>query len=93
VIAVLIVVGSYMTAEYLRVWRPRRRGLQAASLAHEPPSAAAQMAEICHTAEVIAESEAVADAQMSAALVEAAQHPAATPRTSLVDPTPAPADS
>ena len=34
-----------------------------------------------------------ADAQMSAALVEAAQHPAATPRTSLVDPTPAPADS
>jgi high-affinity iron transporter len=78
VVAVLIVVGSYMTAEYLRVWRPRRRGLQAATVASEPPSGRGQMAEICHTAEMIAESEAVADAQMNVTLAQAAQQP--TPR-------------
>jgi high-affinity iron transporter len=78
VVAVLIVVGSYVTAEYLRVWRPRRRGLQAAMVATEPPPGPAPMAEICHTAEMIAESEAVADAQMNATLAEAAQRP--TPR-------------
>jgi high-affinity iron transporter len=87
VVAVLIVVGSYMTAEYLRVWRPRNRGLQAAIVASEPPSAAAPMAEVCHTAEVIAESEAVADAHMSATLAEAAQQPATNRRTSFVDST------
>jgi high-affinity iron transporter len=93
VVAVLIVVGSYMTAEYLRVWRPRRRGMQAARIAAEPPSSAAPMAEICHTAEVIAESEAVADAQMNATLAQAAQHPTGAPTASLGDPTPAPAES
>jgi high-affinity iron transporter len=93
VVAVLIVVGSYMTAEYLRVWRPRRRGLQVAVVAHEPPSTAAPMAEICHTAEMIAESEAVADAQMSTTLAEAAQHPAKDNATSLVDSTSAHAES
>src|SRR5579875_2709060 len=33
--AIVIVLGSYMLAEYLRVWRPRRRGLRAATLAGE----------------------------------------------------------
>ena len=28
--AIVIVLGSYLVAEYLRVWRPRRRGLKAA---------------------------------------------------------------
>jgi high-affinity iron transporter len=90
--AVLIVVGSYMTAEYLRVWRPRRSGLRSARIAVEPPPSPAPMAEICHTAEVIAESEAAADAQMSATLVQAAQHPTAARAASRFDSTPASAD-
>jgi high-affinity iron transporter len=36
--AVLIVVGSYVAAQYLRVWRPRRRGLQETRLAEQPPA-------------------------------------------------------
>lgn len=36
-IAVSLVLGSYALAQYIRVWRPRRRGLQAARLAEEPP--------------------------------------------------------
>ncbi len=39
--AVVIVVGSYLAAQYLKVWRPRRRGLAAASLATAPPAAPA----------------------------------------------------
>ena len=35
--AVTIVLGSYLTWQYLRVWRPRRRGQQAARLAEQPP--------------------------------------------------------
>ncbi len=35
----LIVIGSYVAAQYLRVWRPRRRGLQVARVAEQPPSA------------------------------------------------------
>ena len=35
--AVLIVVGSYLGAQYLRVWRPRRRHERAARFADEPP--------------------------------------------------------
>jgi high-affinity iron transporter len=35
--AVAIVLGSYLLAQYLRVWRPRRRGLQAATVALTPP--------------------------------------------------------
>ena len=31
--AVVLVLGSYLLAEYLRVWRPRRRGLKAATFA------------------------------------------------------------
>ena len=38
--AVLIVVGSYLGAEYLRVWRPRHQGLGAGRVADAPPPAA-----------------------------------------------------
>ena len=41
-IAVSLVLGSYALAQYIRVWRPRRRGLQAARLAEEPPQAPQQ---------------------------------------------------
>ena len=68
--AVAIVVGSYLLAEYMRVWRPRRKGLKAAAVATEPP--AAIMAEVCHTAETLAESAAAADAEMQARLAAAA---------------------
>jgi hypothetical protein len=54
-------------------------------VAAEPPSAGAPMAEICHTAEMIAESEAAADAQMSVTLAQAAEHPAAQRGKSLLD--------
>jgi len=37
--AVALVVGSYFGAQYLRVWRPRRRGQQPARLAERPPAA------------------------------------------------------
>ncbi len=67
--AIVIVLGSYLLAEYLRVWRPRRRGLEAATIAAEPPVAV--MAEVCHTAETLAESAVVADAEMSARLAAA----------------------
>lgn len=36
-LAVLLVIGSYLAAQYLRVWRPRRRGSQAARIAVRPP--------------------------------------------------------
>jgi high-affinity iron transporter len=39
--AVGIVVGSYLLAQYVRVWRPRRRGLQAGTIAEQPPAAPA----------------------------------------------------
>jgi high-affinity iron transporter len=38
VLAVAIVVGSYFAAQYLRVWRPRGRGLKPATVASRPPS-------------------------------------------------------
>ena len=68
--AIMIVLGSYLLAEYLRVWRPRRRGLKAAEFARE--QSAAVMAEVCHTAETLAESAAAADAEMNARLAAAA---------------------
>jgi high-affinity iron transporter len=37
-LAVTIVLGSYLAAQYLRVWRPRRRGLESARLPDGPPS-------------------------------------------------------
>jgi high-affinity iron transporter len=36
-IALGLVIGSYMGAQYLRVWRPRRRGRQGAHIAMAPP--------------------------------------------------------
>jgi high-affinity iron transporter len=36
-IALALVLGSYVAAQYMRVWRPRRRGEQAARLAEAPP--------------------------------------------------------
>ena len=36
--AVALVVGSYLAAQYLRVWRPRRRGQRAATIAEHPPA-------------------------------------------------------
>ena len=36
-IALALVVGSYLAAQYLRVWRPRRRGQRTALIAQEPP--------------------------------------------------------
>jgi high-affinity iron transporter len=38
-IALLIVLGSYFAAQYIRVWRPRRRGERAAQRAEAPPVA------------------------------------------------------
>jgi high-affinity iron transporter len=38
VAAVGVVVGSYFAAQYVRVWRPRRRGEQVAHRAEAPPS-------------------------------------------------------
>ncbi|HEX5308547.1 MAG TPA: FTR1 family protein [Solirubrobacteraceae bacterium] len=37
-IALAIVLGSYVAAQYLRVWRPRRRGQRAAHIAERPPA-------------------------------------------------------
>jgi high-affinity iron transporter len=37
-IALSLVVGSYLAAQYLRVWRPRRRRQEAAKIADEPPA-------------------------------------------------------
>jgi high-affinity iron transporter len=36
--AVLLVLGSYVASQYVRVWRPRRRGQQVARLAAAPPA-------------------------------------------------------
>jgi high-affinity iron transporter len=36
-LAVTAVLGSYLLAQYVRVWRPRRRGLQAATIADRAP--------------------------------------------------------
>jgi high-affinity iron transporter len=38
--AIVLVVGSYFAAQHLRVWRPRRRGQRAASVAERPPATA-----------------------------------------------------
>ncbi len=43
-LALGLVVGSYLLAQYWRVWRPRRRGQQAARLAQEPPEQPAELA-------------------------------------------------
>ncbi len=38
-IALLLVLGSYFAAQYMRVWRPRKRGQQAARIADRAPEA------------------------------------------------------
>jgi high-affinity iron transporter len=43
-LALAIVVGSYLAAQYVRVWRPRRRGEQAARLAEVAPGAQSDLA-------------------------------------------------
>jgi len=47
-IALLIVVGSYVAAQYLRSWRPRRRGQQPARPATAIPERPADIA-VGHT--------------------------------------------
>jgi high-affinity iron transporter len=42
-IALALVIGSYLGAQYLRVWRPRRRGQQAAHIARTPPERPADL--------------------------------------------------
>jgi high-affinity iron transporter len=41
-LALLLVLGSYVAAQYVRVWRPRRRGLKGATLAQAPPEGPAE---------------------------------------------------
>jgi hypothetical protein len=67
---VVLVLGSYLLAEYLRVWRPRRQGVKAAAIADQPP--VASIADVCQTAEELAETAAAADAEMNATLARAA---------------------
>jgi len=43
-IALALVIGSYLGAQYLRVWRPRRRGQQTAQIATTPPERPADLA-------------------------------------------------
>ena len=43
-IALALVIGSYLGAQYLRVWRPRRHGQQAARVASAPPERPAELA-------------------------------------------------
>ena len=43
-IALFLVLGSYVAAQYIRVWRPRRRGQQVAQRAQEPPERPADVA-------------------------------------------------
>ncbi len=44
-LAAILVIGSYFLAEYVRVWRPRRRGEQVAVRPEAPPALEAPMAE------------------------------------------------
>jgi high-affinity iron transporter len=37
VLALLVVLGSYVAAQYVRIWRPRRRGEEVARRAEAPP--------------------------------------------------------
>ncbi len=38
VFALVVVLGSYVAAQYVRVWRPRRRGEEVARRAEAPPA-------------------------------------------------------
>jgi high-affinity iron transporter len=77
--AVVLVLGSYLLAEYLRVWRPRRQGTKTAAVADEPPVAI--MADVCQTADELAETAAAADAKMNATLAQAASPAPTAART------------
>ena len=44
IVSVLLVVGSYVGAQYVRVWRPRRRHERAARIAERPPDRPAGLA-------------------------------------------------
>jgi high-affinity iron transporter len=44
VVAVALVLGSYMLAEHIRVRRPRRKGLPSAQVAETPPESLARLA-------------------------------------------------
>ena len=48
-IAVALVLGSYVGAQYVRVWRPRRRGLQAAEDRRPPARAAGGRPRAAHS--------------------------------------------
>ncbi len=37
-LALLLVLGSYFAAQWLKVWRPRRRGQAGAHIADRPPA-------------------------------------------------------
>ena len=39
-LAIVLVVGSYLLAQHVRVWRPRRRGQRVGAIADRPPLAA-----------------------------------------------------
>jgi high-affinity iron transporter len=43
-LALVLVLGSYLAAQYFRVWRPRRAGVRAARLADAPPELPAGLA-------------------------------------------------
>jgi hypothetical protein len=43
-LALVIVIGSYLLAQYLRVWRPRRQGRQPARFARRVPDRSADAA-------------------------------------------------
>jgi high-affinity iron transporter len=43
-LALALVIGSYLAAQYLRVWRPRKHGQQTAHLARTPPERPADLA-------------------------------------------------
>ena len=44
-LALVLVLGSYVAAQYVRVWRPRRRGEQVARRAEAPPAIAGRPVE------------------------------------------------
>jgi len=45
-IALLLVLGSYFAAQYMRVWRPRKRGQQAARIADRAPEGPEETADL-----------------------------------------------
>ncbi|MGD1059507.1 MAG: hypothetical protein ABR992_19080 [Solirubrobacteraceae bacterium] len=45
-IALLLVLGSYFAAQYVRVWRPRKRGQQAARIADRAPEGPAETVDL-----------------------------------------------